>query len=140
MRIIVDALIHVDPADCGLNPMLVATDLQKQAHQPNSILLSGLLTRHCEGIALLQNSLFVGADSPGSKVGRGVRDLDSGGKWSNMPPPSPGNLEIILTRQTGGGECWMRPLPVKWGGKRVYLERYFIAGGPYVYAYTLPGC
>ena len=50
--IIVDTLIHPDPADRGLNPMLVATDLQKQAHQPNSLLLSGLLTSHCEGIAL----------------------------------------------------------------------------------------
>jgi hypothetical protein len=50
--IIVDTLIHQDPAGCGLHPMLVATDLQKQAHQPNSPLLSGLLTRHCEGIAL----------------------------------------------------------------------------------------
>ena len=50
--IIVDTLIHQDPADFGLSPMLVATDLQKQAHQSNSPLLSGLLTRHCEGIAL----------------------------------------------------------------------------------------
>jgi hypothetical protein len=50
--IIVDTLINPDPADSGLNPMLVATDLQKQALEPNSPLLSGLLTRHCEGIAL----------------------------------------------------------------------------------------
>jgi hypothetical protein len=52
--IIVDTLIHADPADRGLHPMLVATDLQKQAHQPNSLLLSGLLTRHCEGISRIR--------------------------------------------------------------------------------------
>jgi hypothetical protein len=52
--IIVDTLIHADPADRGLHPMLVATDLQKQAHQPNSPLLSGLLTRHCEGISRIR--------------------------------------------------------------------------------------
>ena len=97
--------------------MLVATDMQKQAQQPNSILLSGLLTRHCVGIALLQNNLVVGSVSPGSRGGRGVRDLGSGGKWSNMPPPLPGNLEVTLTRQTGGGECWIRPLPVKRGAR-----------------------
>jgi hypothetical protein len=50
--IIVDTLVHPDSADRDLNPMLVATKLQKQANQPNSPLLSGLLTRHCEGIAL----------------------------------------------------------------------------------------
>jgi len=50
--IVVDTLVHPDSADRDLNPMLVATNLQKQAHQPNSPLLSGLLTRHCEGILL----------------------------------------------------------------------------------------
>ena len=50
--IVVHTLVHPDSADRDLNPMLVATKLQKQANQPNSPLLSGLLTRHCEGIAL----------------------------------------------------------------------------------------
>jgi hypothetical protein len=50
--IIVDTLIHPDPANRDLHPMKVATELEKQAGQPNSPLLSGVLTRRCEGIAL----------------------------------------------------------------------------------------
>ena len=51
--IVVDTLVHPDPsADRDISPMIVATNLQKQAQQPNSPLLSGLLTRHCVGIAL----------------------------------------------------------------------------------------
>ena len=44
--IVVVTRVHADSA------MLVATNLQKQAHQTNSPLLSGLVTRHCEGILL----------------------------------------------------------------------------------------
>ena len=50
--IIVDTLIHPDPANRDLYPMKVAMELEKQAGQPNSPLLSGVLTRRCEGIAL----------------------------------------------------------------------------------------
>ena len=50
--IIVQTLIHPDPADRGLNPLLVAAELEKQADQPHSPLHSGVLTRHLEGIAL----------------------------------------------------------------------------------------
>jgi len=50
--IVVDTLVHQDSYDRNLNPMLVATNLQKQAKQADSLLLSGLLTRHCEGILL----------------------------------------------------------------------------------------
>jgi hypothetical protein len=80
--IIVDTLIHPDPADRGLNPMLVATDLQKQAHQPNSPLLSGLLTRHCEGIAL--PTVPPGCRGAGGGVGAEKMREDIDGSEANV--------------------------------------------------------
>ena len=57
--IIVDTKIHVDPKGLGPHPMVVAAELEKQADQPNSLLRSGVLTRHCECIV-------VGTVRPGS--------------------------------------------------------------------------
>jgi hypothetical protein len=57
--IIVDTKIHVDAKGLGPHPMLVAAELEKQADQPNSLLRSGVLTRHCECIV-------VGTVRPGS--------------------------------------------------------------------------
>jgi hypothetical protein len=80
--IIVGTLIHSDPADRGLNPMLVAMDLQKQAHQPNSPLLSGLLTRHCEGIVL--PTVPPGSRGAGGGVGAEKRRKDIDGSEANV--------------------------------------------------------